>query len=324
MRFPRQLRLPPQGEPSPTGGGRNPNPSNRNSSGPRSGDDLLAALAHLTDRDLTIADWLDRHGVLTTGQIAAAFFASPITASHRLAKLRDLTLIDRFHRPLVAGGFGPWHWVIGPLGARITAAARDASPPSARALRERHARLADSSQLAHRLGTNQFFIDLHAHARRSDGAAQLLRWWSDRETADRYLRRIHPDGHALWCEDGTTIGLFLEYDSGSQHLGRLVRKLDAYDQLARDGGPAYPVLFWLHAAARERHLHQHLAARRPGPVPVATAVRSQSGVSPAGAVWAHAGAPHTRRRLIELPFSHGRAESPYNPHTWDCDLEPDE
>jgi hypothetical protein len=319
MPQPHQPRLPPQGEPSSTGGGQKRSQYSRRSS--RGGVNLLAALSHLTDRDLAIADWLDRHGVFTTGQLATAFFTSPITASHRLAKLRDLTLVDRFHRPLVGGGFGPWHWVIGPLGAGI-AAARDVSPPTARALRERHARLAASSQLIHRLGTNQFFVDLHAYARRSDGAVQLVRWWSDRETADRYLRRIHPDGHALWSEDATTIGLFLEYDSGSQHLDRLVGKLDAYDQLARDGGPAYPVLFWLHATARERHLHQRLAGRRPGPVAVATAVRGTA-ADPAGPVWALVGDPHPRRRLVDLPHDHGLPDSPYNPHSRDSWLEPD-
>ena len=91
----------------------------------RSAPGVLSAQAHLTDRDRQIADWLDRHGVLTTAQITAVFFASPITAAHRLAKLRTVGLVDRFHRPIASGGFGPWHWVIGPLGAEITAASRD-------------------------------------------------------------------------------------------------------------------------------------------------------------------------------------------------------
>jgi hypothetical protein len=300
MSAPRPTRLPPPGKHLPTGGG------------PPQNVDLLAALSHLTDRDLAIADWLDRHGVLTTAQISQAFFTSPTTASHRLTKLHRLTLVDRFRRPLPGGGFSPWHWMIGPLGARLTAAAHGASPPTARVLRDRHARLAASTQLAHRLGTNQFFIDLDTHARRSGGAARLLRWWSERETADRYLRRIHPDGHALWHADDTTVGLFLEYDTGSQPLDRLVAKLDAYEQLARDGGPAYPVLFWLHAAGRERHLHERLGGF--GVVAVATAVRGDM-AHPAGAVWSLVGDPLPRRRLADLPSRTGRPGSPYNPDT---------
>ena len=280
------------------------------------GPGVLPAQAHLSDRDRQIADWLDRHGVLTTAQITAAFFASPITAAHRLAKLRALTLIDRFHRPLSGGGFGPWHWVIGPLGAEVAAAARNEPAPTRRALRRRHARLADSSHLAHLLGTNQFFINLHTHARCSGGTAQLRLWWSERDSVDRFLRRVRPDGHALWREGGTTIGLFLEYDTaGAESLARLVEKLDTYDDLVRDGGPAYPVLFWLHATNRETHLHQMLTDRGPGLVPVATGVHDHVGVDPAGPVWRLAGDPRpARRRLAELPSRHGRPDSIYNPH----------
>jgi len=279
------------------------------------GSDVLPAQAHLTDRDREIADWLDRHGVLTTAQITAVFFTSPITAAHRLAKLRALGLVDRFHRPLPGGGFGPWHWAIGPLGAQITAATRDETPPTAPALRRRHARLADSSHLAHRLGTNQFFIDLHSHARRSGGTAQLRLWWSERDCVQRFQRRIRTDGHALWYEAGTTIGLFLEYDTaGAENLARLVDKLGAYDELASDRGPAYPVLFWLHAADRETHLHQILADRGTGLVPVATGVHTP-GTNPAGPVWWLAGDPRPgRRRLAELPSRHGGPDSVYNPH----------
>jgi hypothetical protein len=277
---------------------------------------VLPAQAYLTDRDRQIIDWLDRHGVLTTGQITAALFGSPITAAHRLAKLHALTLVDRFHRPLPTGGFGPWHWVIGPLGAELAAAARDQPPPNPRMLRRRHAQLADSGQLPHRLGTNQFFIDLVVHARHSNGTAQLRLWWSERDTAQAFTHHIHPDGHALWHEDGSTIGLFLEYDTaGAEDLTRLVAKLNDYDQLARDGGPAYPVLFWLHSHAREAHLHQVLTDRRPGPVPIATGVHDRPGIDPAGPVWWLVGdRQRRRRRLIDLPSRDGSPDSLYNPH----------
>jgi hypothetical protein len=279
--------------------------------------DLLRSQAHLTDRDLVIADWLDQHGVLTTHQISAALFTSPITASHRLTKLRTLGVVDRFHRPLPGGGFGPWHWVLGPLGAQITTAHGEATPPTPQQLRHRHARLADSTQLGHRLGTNQFFIDLHTHAR-THPHTRLLRWWSERDTARRYIHRIHPDGHALWRDHNTTIGLFLEYDTGSENLGKLTRKLDSYDQLAADGGPAYPVLFWLHSRIREANLHAVLAARwHRMAVPAATAVRC--GRNPAEAIWTLDG--YTRLLLTELPHSHGDPDSMYNPNLHDPELD---
>ena len=283
---------------------------------------ILPVQARLTSRDRTIIDWLDRHGVLTTAQITAALFGSPITATHRLAKLRAMGVIDRFHRPFPTGGFGPWHWVIGPLGARIAAAARDTKPPTPAAVRARHDRLTDSAKLPHLLGTNQFFIDLHVHALRHPGT-RLVRWWSERETAARYHGRVHPDGHALWAEHDTIIGLFLEFDRGGEQLWRLVKKLPPFDILAGEGGPAYPVLFVLDSAAREVALHEEFAHRRPdGTVPVATTVRDPHGPGPAGPVWALVGQNSRRRTLAELPYDHGDPGNPLStPNLHDPDLD---
>lgn len=285
-------------------------------------------MAHLTDRDLAILDWLDRHGVLTSAQITAVFFTAASTANHRLLKLRSLDLVDRFHRPRPGGGFGPWHWVIGTVGAHLAAAARRQSPPTPKALRERHGRLARNPQLDHHIAANQFFIDLHTHARRHP-EARLMRWWSTKDTAARYHGRIHPDGHALWREQVgdtyVTVGLFLEYDTGTERpVRRLTGKLDAYDELARDGGPAYPVLFLLQDRDRERRLHTAFADRPAGPVAVATTVQeSVRAAGPAGPIWALVGDPHPRIRLIELPCTHGRRDSLYNANAREQDLDLD-
>jgi hypothetical protein len=329
--------------------------------------DILAVQARLTDRDRTIIDWLDRHGVLTTAQLTAALFTSPTTAAHRLAKLRAIGVVDRFHHPWPGGGFGPWHWVIGPMGARIAAASRNTTPPTSRALQARHDRLTASPTLAHLLGTNQFFIDLYAHTR-TNPHAQLVRWWSEHDTARRYHRRIHPDGHALWRDHDhdhghghghgrdrdrrIVIGIFLEYDRGTEDLWRLVRKLAAYDQIAAEGGACYPVLFWLHSTRREAGLHAEFARRRPaGLVPVATAVRDPADLGltqhrfaqhdperhgfvrpgpaqhgPAGPVWALVGDPTPRRTLAGLPFDHGdpvRLSPNLQDPTLDRELDPE-
>ncbi|MBN1171093.1 MAG: replication-relaxation family protein [Micromonosporaceae bacterium] len=290
MRQPRPPRHPPLGDPP------GPQPTSL---------DILAVQSRLTNRDRTIIEWLDQHGVLTTAQLAAAFFTSPITASHRLATLHTMGVVDRFHRPTPTGGFGPWHWVIGSLGARIAAAGRDTKPPTPRVLRARHDKLTDSPTLPHRLGANQFFIDLHVHTRRHPDT-RLVRWWSEHDTARRYHGRIHPDGHALWRDRDVVIGIFVEYDRGTEDLWRLVRKLAAYDQIAAEGGACYPVLFWLPSRSREANLHAEFARRRPtGPVPVATAVCDPTGPGPGGRVWALIAAPEPRQRLAELPFDHG-------------------
>jgi hypothetical protein len=283
---------------------------------------ILSVQSRLTSRDRTIIDWLERHGVLTTAQLTAALFRSPITASHRLAKLRAMGVLDRFHRPLPTGGFGPWHWVIGPLGARIAAASRDAKPPTPASVRARHDRLTDSATLPHLLGTNQFFIDLHVHTLQHP-QTRLVRWWSEPETVTRYSGRVHPDGHALWQDDDIVLGLFLEYDRGSEQLWRLVKKLVAFDELAGAGGPAYPVLFVLDSTAREAALHDEFARRRPhGPVPVATTVRDPHGPGPAGPVWALVGQTGRRRTLAELPYDHGDPDNQMTtPNLHDPDLD---
>jgi Replication-relaxation len=279
----------------------------------------LAALSRLTERDLLLADWLDQHGVLTTAQISAALFGHRNTANHRLLRLREIGLIDRFRRPLPGGGTTAWHWVLGPLGAQLVAAARGQAPPTRRQLTDRQLQLASSPQLAHRLGINSFFIRLYAHARGHPHTA-LLRWWSERDTARRYTDRIHPDGHGLWQHGATITGFFLEHDTGTENLNRLIRKLDAYDELAADGGPAYPVLFWLHSSRREDNLHTALATRRrPGYAECATAARI-AGTHPATAVWRLAGHPG-RHPLHQLPCWHGRPDSLYAANLHDPDLD---
>jgi hypothetical protein len=85
---------------------------------------------------------------------------------------------------------------------------------------------------------------------------------------------------------------FLEHDTGTEPLGRLVDKLDNYTSTPDRPKPHLPVLFWLHSAARENHLHRRLATTR-FPMLIATAARDHAkeiGASPAEAVWTEVGA----------------------------------
>ncbi|MDQ1250267.1 MAG: hypothetical protein QG597_4646 [Actinomycetota bacterium] len=285
------------------------------------GGDVLAVQAHLTDRDRLIIDWVNRHGVLTTAQLTAAFFTNPTTAAHRLAKLRDLRLLDRFHRPAPGAWLSPWHWVIGPLGATITAAADGTTPPTPRALRARHAGLANSVKLPHLLGVNQFFIDLHVYARTHPHTA-LVQWWSEAETITRFHGLIHPDGHALWRHHDTLVGVFVEHDRGTEPLSRLVRKLSAYNQLTTNGGPTYPILFWLPNPTRETNLHrelaQHVSDRQ---TTVATAVASPDGPGHSETVSDLHDNPG-RWALHQLPCDHGNPNSVYSPAVNDPAFDP--
>jgi hypothetical protein len=77
---------------------------------------VLAASAHLTDRDRDLTRLVARHRVLTTDQLAALSFGNITTARHRLSVLVQLGLLRRF-RPHRESGSTPWHYVLGPIGA---------------------------------------------------------------------------------------------------------------------------------------------------------------------------------------------------------------
>jgi hypothetical protein len=178
---------------------------------------LIDVSHRLRPRDYVLACLLDEHTTLTTDQITTVLFANPTTCRHRLHTLRRIGFIDRFlrNRP---GAANPICWVPGVLSARFVALARDDTPPTARALRERQDRIYASPKLEHLLAGNQFFVNLLNHARTHPGTG-LLRWWSERSTAASYGQRIHPDGHGIWSEDDHTTGFFLELDRGSEFSG---------------------------------------------------------------------------------------------------------
>lgn len=271
-----------------------------------SGDPVLRVQSQLTPRDRTLLDWLYDHQVLTTFQIAHALFGSLDMAQRRLVKLHRLALVDRF-RPLRAGGGSyPWHYVIDQLGADVVAASRAETPPRRDETATRRRRIAASRTLEHRLGANQFFTDLAGHARTHPHAV-LHRWWSERQCA-RYgafgkvvLKRVKPDGHGVYTEHDTTVAWWLEHDTGTEPLSTLADKLLAYATYVADGGPAWPVLFWLPSTARQANLHRRLAGRV-GAVSVATAARDRlpAGASPADAIWHLPGTVTAPLRLVDL------------------------
>src|SRR5882672_1287688 len=97
------------------------------------------------------------------------------------------------------------------------------------------------------------------------------------------------------------MGWFLEFDTGTEPLARLVDKVNGYTAFVRAGGPAFPILFWLHSAAREHHLHQRLSAIHTA-VPIATAARDHATqANPALAVWTLHGDSGPPRALADLP-----------------------
>ncbi|GAA1622995.1 replication-relaxation family protein [Actinoplanes couchii] len=273
---------------------------------PNPATDPLAAVRRLTDRDRLLLSWLAEHYVLTTDQITDALFTTRRAAQKRLIQLYRIGAVSRFAFARTDTETGSYRYTLGPLGALLHPSAyTDPDNPAAKAPKthvERRTRIIRSPRLAHLTGVNQFFIDLHASAKRPDGNSELLRWWSEQHATTVFrsaTSQIRPDGHGIWRTGDTTVGFFLEYDTGSEDLSRVVKKLGQYERLAADRDVRYPLLLWLPDRRREAHLLRLFAGVRL-PLPVATAVHSRD---PAGPVWALPGDPGPRLRLHELPGS---------------------
>ena len=263
--------------------------------GGRSAAERLAALAgRLTDRDRTLCRLLHQHRVLTTPQLTDLAFPSRNAAEHRLAILHQLGVLDRF-RPHHTPGSAPYHYVLGPLGAALLAAQTDQEPAQLGYRRDRTLALAHSQRLQHLLGVNSFFCAL-ARAARQDPAAALEVWWSEQRCAAQWGRLVHPDGYGRWREQQTRVDFFLEYDRGSEPLGRLAAKLPGYLQLAQASEIATPLLLWLPTPAREAATRQALAGSS---LPVATATPDPDH-TPAGPLWLPLHTSGPRRRLAQL------------------------
>ncbi len=276
--------------------------------------DPLTVISRMQRRDQAIARLLDEHRTLTTTQIAAVFFSTDSTAANRLYELRRVGWLNRF---IAAPGLGRpgVHWVLGPTGAVWSAGYDDRIPPHPNTSIRRAIALSASANLTHTDGANQFFVDLLARAR-AQPDCRVERWWSATHVGEAFGQRVHPDGHAVWREGARQVGFLLEYDTGTETLGRLKDKLDPYVRLRRDGGPDYPVLFYLPSPVRETNFHRKLNGLAATlPITVATATPSGAGAhpdGPAGPIWKVAGNGRSRYRLAAL-LSHPGRLGAYHP-----------
>lgn len=269
---------------------------------PRVTPEIVAELAYrLTDRDRNLLALVWEHRVLTTGQLTRLFFPSPERARQRLNNLHSHHALLRF-RPWTPVGSKPWHWVLGPAGAHVLAVEHGQSVTEFGYRQDTATAIAVSPRLVHQIGVNEFFVCLHAHARRQSGTVE--QWWSEHRCAAMWGDLARPDAFGRWTQhraDGTatTLDFFLEHDTGTETLARVTAKLGRYADLAEATGTTTPVLFWLPSARREANLRRLLDTPE---IPVATAVHTpaHSLDGPAGAVWQPAGATGPRHRLADL------------------------
>jgi hypothetical protein len=254
-----------------------------------------AALAgRVTDRDRALCRLLHEHRVLATPHLTDLAFPSRNAAEHRLTLLHRLGVVDRF-RPHHTPGSAPYHYVLGPLGAALLAAEFDQDPAELGYRRDRALALAHSQRLQHLLGVNGFFAALARAARRQPDTG-LEVWWSEQRCAAQWGGLVHPDGYGRWREQHARVDFFLEYDRGSEPLGRLAGKLPGYLELAHASSIRTPLLVWLPTPAREAAARQVLAGSG---LPVATATPHPDH-TPAGPLWLPLDASGLRRRLGQL------------------------
>ena len=254
----------------------------------------------LTPRDKWIARMLWEHRVLTAHQLTAMAFPSFRSGRMRLRELYTWGVLDRF-QPFVTVGTAPMHYVLAPAGAAVLAAEDGLD---VKAMGYRHDRVfgvAHSLRLAHTVGVNEWFtalVDRSRHPHLGE-QAMLVAWWSETRCARHFGDLVKPDGYGRWQyrdqHGDRQIEWFLEYDFGTEVLGRLAGKLTGYAALAQATGITTPLLVWLPTARREATARRLLARawrelEDPRTVPVATAAADllnpdAAHPSPADEVW---------------------------------------
>lgn len=256
--------------------------------------------SRLTARDKWLLALLHEHRVLTIGQIQDAAFPSDRSARQRLRELYLWRAVSRF-QPFQQLGSAGMHYVLGPAGAAVLAAEHGLEVKDLGYRHDRAMGIAHNQRLAHTVGVNDFFTSLIArtrHARTSTGEA-LATWWSESRCARHFGDLVIPDGYGRWRtgRDSTRREMewFLEFDTGTESLTKVGRKLHGYAQLAESTGIATPVLVWLptsrrEAGARTALARVHAGLDDPAAVPVATAAAdlldpAAPHPSPAEAVW---------------------------------------
>ncbi|CRK57610.1 FIG00663095: hypothetical protein [Alloactinosynnema sp. L-07] len=259
--------------------------------------DHQAVLAwRLTPRDRWIIRMLHEHRVLTAHQITALAFPSFRSGRQRMRELYLWGVVDRF-QPFVTLGTAPMHYVLAPAGAAVLAAEDGLDVKELGYRHDRAFGVAHSLRLAHTVGVAEWFTALvdRAHHDPPDEASRVVAWWSEYRCAKHFGDLTRPDAYGRWTTAGQEVEFFLEYDFGTEVLGKLAGKLAGYAALAAATGITTPVLVWLPTARREATARRvlHRAWRElddPSLVPVATAAADllnpdTAHPSPADQVW---------------------------------------
>ncbi|MFI6326506.1 replication-relaxation family protein [Nonomuraea sp. NPDC050556] len=265
---------------------------------------MLNQLAiRLTDRDRHLVRMLRDYRVMTSAQLSEMYFDTDDAARKRLLALTRMGVLERFRPNLPpAMGTAPYHYVIGETGAAVLASEDGVDLADSGYRRDRTIGIAFNQHLAHTVGTNGIAASLYGYARRHRDA-ELVTWWPQNRCSTEWGPIARPDAFARWREDGNRIDFFLEYDTGSEPLDRVARKLEGYAELTESSRIITPVLFWVQGERREANLRKKLK-HHPAHmfVPIATGHPSAGTVEDgvAGARWLPSDHDGKRIRLAEL------------------------
>ena len=270
---------------------------------------LIYLAPRVTPRDREILAGLYEHQVMITGQLHRLYFPASggRRCRERLLQLHRYELLDRF-RPF-PGRYVADRWVLAPLGAALVAEHRGKEPGE---LDFRHDRLlarAHSAQLGHILGLAECLV-ITTEAARARQDARLAIWESERECARRWGRYVRPDAYMRWCEADTELDVFWEYDTGTEPLTKVVRKMVGYGRLARESRLPSIVLFAVHSDLREDNLVRKLASSVSDMVGAYVTTHEHLGRrGPAERVWRAAGVRGRERlSLVDIAQRHPRKE----------------
>jgi Replication-relaxation len=273
----------------------------RTSPFPTPGMTLPYLLFRTTPRDRWLLAMIAEHRVLTAEQITTLAYRTLRSANRRLATLAQLRLVERFRTNPGQFGATPYHYVLGPAGALLVAAAHDLTPKQFGYDRAKLLRQAFRPDLPHTTGCNSLLIRLAA-GHRTHPERRLAVWWDQDSCTRVWGDVIRPDAYALIAAPDrggtpTECGFFLEYDTGTESLTQLTAKMDGYAHHHNAYGGHRPVLIHLPDQARELALHARLTPNGPRPpIPVATTTAPDPGEP----VWLPLGAT-TRLAPADLP-----------------------
>ncbi|MFL1375774.1 replication-relaxation family protein [Nocardiopsis protaetiae] len=268
---------------------------------------VTSLMSRITPRDLSVLSGVYEHQTLDTHQIARVCFADthPRRARRRLLVLHRYGVLDRFRR-YTARGKLPDYWVLTPLGAELVSYHQGTDTAARAVFPDQAVRLMYSPQIHHVQGLAECFVRFSEAAR--SGPGELARWFGEAECARRWGQYIRPDAYLRWRQDGLNLRAFLEYDTGSESLATVCRKMRGYQALFHYTERPSLVLFVVHSGQRESHLVEKLVdvVSEEATAYVTTHARVAS-PGPDQRVWRAPGAAD-RVRLVDLMPSLGEAE----------------